>query len=198
MKIFYACAAFLLTMQVVSAAEVPVTLPTYVRDQYQALCGQGDYSVVNAEGVMQPGELVSHTVDADLILRLIPCLKGAYNFAYLGYIQSGEDWSPVYLPIVADEGIVVSQLIQNPEYDAKARLLKTFAKHRGVGDCGEAGEYHLSKDAGQFDAVLARNAMLEKYWFKQECDEKPFTPNKSTLVFDAAKFIKKQPAAKQE
>lgn len=76
-------------------------------------------------------------------LVLLPCGAGAYNFSSIAFIVSGgravlarfdspPGWSGV------EDG---KPMLVNAEWDAKTSQLSSYAKGRGLGDCGSAERY---------------------------------------------------------
>lgn len=89
-------------------------------------------------------------------LVLIPCGAGAYNFSYAPYIvRAGKaavaqfDMSPAW----GEDGGV--PLLVNSGFDAKTGELSSYAKGRGLGDCGSAETYVW--DGTRFRLVEARS-----------------------------------------
>jgi hypothetical protein len=79
------------------------------------------------------------------ILLLLSCGAGAYNVSYVPYVLTGRGAAvqvriaPFDLrPEVWDEGVPI---LVNAEWDPEQRLLTSFAKGRGLGDCGVGRSY---------------------------------------------------------
>jgi hypothetical protein len=77
---------------------------------------------------------------------LIPCQAGAYNFAHKVYVGHGEESDAWFDPqFFADFGTDVgwtgTPYIWNGFYDDATRTLASFAKARGIGDCGSQGTW---------------------------------------------------------
>ncbi len=73
----------------------------------------------------------------------------------------------------AKQGFAASLSLSEPEFDEKTRIMRSFAKGRGAGDCGTMGEWTW---AGS-DFKLAR------YWSKPDCDGEPFDDAAKWQVF---------------
>jgi hypothetical protein len=63
--------------------------------------------------------------------------------------------------------------VTEPDFDPRTKMLKSFHKGRGVGDCGSIGEWKWNK--GNFD--------LTRFWHKEPCDGQPFDDEKRWLVY---------------
>ncbi len=87
--------------------------------------------------------------DTDMALVLVACGSGAYNFSSAAYIGSRKSkkggWKFVparfdYAPgWTTDSGNL--PLLVNAYWDEETRKLSSFAKGRGLGDCGSAEDY---------------------------------------------------------
>ncbi len=85
--------------------------------------------------------------DAPLIARLAPgvvlwgpvCDQGAYSIGNTFFIgdERGGALRPVLFPEPPGLADKPSGELSDPEYDEKTRILTSFAKGRGLGDCGE-------------------------------------------------------------
>lgn len=69
---------------------------------------------------------------------LLPCQSGAYNFAQKVYVGSAGDYfDPQYFAdFQPGMGWTGSAYLWNADYDTETNTVYTFAKARGVGDCG--------------------------------------------------------------
>lgn len=77
---------------------------------------------------------------------LIPCQSGAYNFAVKVYVGHGEGADAWYDPqffadFQTDVGWTGTPYIWNGFYDDATKTLTSFAKARGIGDCGSQGQW---------------------------------------------------------
>ncbi len=93
-------------------------------------------------------------------LILLSCGSGAYNFAsaaYIGTQISEEKWN--FEPASFDYGAMPStmdkslRLLVNADWDEAGQTLSSFAKGRGLGDCGNAESYVW--DGSQFRLISA-------------------------------------------
>lgn len=81
-------------------------------------------------------------------LVLISCGSGAYNFASAAYIgEEGSDGKWAFSPARFDFGASVRtsdkklQLLVNASWSPESQMLSSFAKGRGLGDCGNSETY---------------------------------------------------------
>ena len=63
------------------------------------------------------------------------CFSGAYNVAY-DFFVAADGAEPVPAVFDAPDGLMDAAELINPGYDPATRTLSTFAKGRGIGDCG--------------------------------------------------------------
>jgi|DewCreStandDraft_4_1066084.scaffolds.fasta_scaffold09279_2 hypothetical protein len=70
-------------------------------------------------------------------------------------------------------GLVWTYSLTEPDYDPLTRKLSSFHKGRAGGDCGAIGEWKWVN--GDF--------RLTGYWYKDNCDGKPFDDSKSWRVY---------------
>lgn len=95
---------------------------------------------------LPPLPLDAVRIDGRNWLALIPCASGAYNFMAAPILLSGSgkgrrmrpasfDFTPGFSPT---DG---TPLIANPSWDPAKGELSSFAKGRGLGDCGSAETY---------------------------------------------------------
>lgn len=86
-------------------------------------------------------------MDAPVIARLAPgvvlwgpvCDQGAYSIANVFFLgdEKGGGLKPLDFPNPPGLADKVARELSDPEFDAKTRVLTSFAKGRGIGDCGE-------------------------------------------------------------
>ena len=104
-----------------------------------ALTGCGDENLGNAEAEVYP-------LAGNRALVLVPCGAGAYNFTAVPVIASGKAGRRTFAlapfdrrPRWGDDAHV--PLLVNVRWDASRALLTSYAKGRGVGDCGNSEDY---------------------------------------------------------
>ncbi len=104
-------------------------------------------------------------------LFMVPCIMGAYQGSYNAYIASGEnnkDVTPVMV-FAYDEmlkAVVATTDLTEASYDPVKKTLHTFAKGRGIGDCGQTSTSKIVVD--QYGAVVKTVNIRAKV----ECDGK--------------------------
>lgn len=81
-------------------------------------------------------------------LVMLSCGNGAYNFSsapYIGSSTNGKKWSfaPARFdyPAESDAAMGGVQLLVNSSWDAESQQISSYAKGRGIGDCGSAETY---------------------------------------------------------
>ncbi|MCB1517595.1 MAG: DUF1176 domain-containing protein [Hyphomicrobiaceae bacterium] len=132
------------------AYEAPAGL-TPVSPDYPAQIPQALLAQHFASGQCESFELLPHAheviqdqLDDNTWMWLIPCAAGAYNFIYRGY--TGE-WNgdyfrtEIWADYSGDLGWAGTDYLVNPDYDRDTRILTTFNKGRGIGDCGTIGTW---------------------------------------------------------
>ncbi|MCW2389088.1 hypothetical protein M2333_002134 [Sphingobium sp. B11D3B] len=102
-----------------------------------------------------------HTLDAGHVLLLLPCDAGAYNVSAVPLIASGEPgnrtiaFAPFdHLPGFTGDASA-PPLIMNARWNPSRGELSSFAKGRGLGDCGTAETYRW--DGTRFRLTEARS-----------------------------------------
>jgi hypothetical protein len=79
-------------------------------------------------------------------LVLIPCNRGAYQTGYVAYALSADKYVSQIM-VLSWVGFVTStNLLSEASYDPKTGLLYTFAKARGIGDCGQTSTNKVMVD----------------------------------------------------
>lgn len=140
-----------------------VEVPYRVQNAHQALAGDCE--------PMEWQEPEAFQVNANNWLYLLPCFSGAYNISYRAYLHLNvgaeyESVEPVAELTANAEGKVVTNLILvNPGYDPETRTMGTFAKGRGIGDCGTG-----STTVFKVEEYGAISVVTTEVRSKQECD----------------------------
>lgn len=82
-------------------------------------------------------------------LWMMPCSRGAYNFSSMAFLMRGRE-APQLLKFEGwrsaenwrDQRFVTEgEELVNPEFSLDSMQISFFAKGRGIGDCGSAGNY---------------------------------------------------------
>jgi hypothetical protein len=98
----------------------------------------------------------------------VSCWRAAYNFGSILFAFEPSDPEKARLlsfrTLGAKNNLISTYQLSSPSYDEKTKILNTFHKGRGVGDCGASGEYRWS----------GKDFELKRYWNKDECDGQPF------------------------
>ncbi|WP_186456825.1 DUF1176 domain-containing protein [Sphingomonas suaedae] len=133
----------------VRAAGAPTTLSAAQLDQ---LWSQSDCAE-NYEDGSRP-DIERHALGGGATLVLIPCGAGAYNFSSVPYVVTGGKVQVATFdspPGWTDDG---PPMLVNAGFDAKSGELASYAKGRGIGDCGSAERYVW--DGTRFRLIEAR------------------------------------------
>jgi hypothetical protein len=145
------------------AAQQKVVLPkALVEDAFKkAECELDlDEALGNAESV---GELSDG-------LRLVEvyCWRAAYNSGSILFaLDPAAPDKPRLLSfrtLGAKNNLISTFQLSSPGYDEKTKILNSFHKGRGVGDCGTAGEWRWN----------GKDFELKRYWNKDKCDGQVF------------------------
>ena len=83
-------------------------------------------------------DIVVDELDGGYTLYLLPCQSGAYNFGQKVYLGAGGDYfdPQFFADYQAGIGWTGTPYLWNADYDPATKSISTFAKARGVGDCG--------------------------------------------------------------
>lgn len=100
-------------------------------------------------------------LDANRSAYIVPCFFGDYNFISKLYVvgKSGETVPQLFAEGDATEGWRGTDLLVNAHYDPGSRLLSSFSKGRGLGDCGSAGTWRWTD--GRF--------VMREFWAWADC-----------------------------
>ncbi|MBO9621864.1 MAG: DUF1176 domain-containing protein [Sphingomonas sp.] len=104
-------------------------------------------------GVPAP-DVETYALGGGKTLALIPCGAGAYNYSTVPFILSGGRFALAKFdmrPGMSPDG---PPMLVNVDWDPKLGLLASFAKGRGIGDCGSSEQYVW--DGTMFRLVEAR------------------------------------------
>jgi len=120
----------------VRAAGTPTVLSSALLDQ---LWTQSDCAE-NYDGESRP-DVERHALGGGATLALVPCGAGAYNFSTVPYVvKAGKAQVAAFdsQPGWTGDG---PPMLVNAGFDPKAGELGSYAKGRGIGDCGSAETY---------------------------------------------------------
>ena len=119
----------------------------------------------NCERADMPGIFAPerHQVAVNQWLHIIPCNFGAYNLVLRLYIENREfdEIRPLFFATYSDDnGWGGTNALINADFDAETKILTSFNRGRGLGDCGSFAKYEWN----EYDFKL-----LEfRYW--EACD----------------------------
>jgi hypothetical protein len=127
-------------------------------------------------------DAVSDAEPADLGkgLKLIEvyCWRAAYNFGSIFFAYPAAN--PRKARVLAfhspakNDRLVPGFSLSNPDFSSEAGVMRSAHKGRGVGDCGEIGEWKWN----------GKDFTLKDYWRKEECDGEPFAAEEGDAAED--------------
>jgi Trk-type K+ transport system membrane component len=129
------------------------------------------------QSLRDTGEKRAYPLDDTHSLLIAECWRAAYNFGYALFVinrRNSSDVRPLQLQDWNDKAkkFQNSANITSASF-ATTKTLTSFHKGRGVGDCGQKGEW---KWRGE-------NFQLTRFWIKDDCDGQPFLADKRWQVF---------------
>lgn len=101
-------------------------------------------------------------------LYLVPCMFGAYQGSSNGYIVNGDYVSQVVVLATEGKTIVGTLDLTSASYDPKTGILSTFAKGRGLGDCGQTSQTIVKLD-NKYGGITTKTIEIRS---KDKCDGK--------------------------
>lgn len=111
-------------------------------------------------------EAIRGVLSQTALLYGLPCSTGAYNIFYRFYVvESGEigGITPLYFADYVDDfGWIGSDILVNASYDSKTKVLTSFNKARGLGDCGSRGTWRWRDYAFEMVEFRAETACQGK------------------------------------
>jgi len=146
-------------------AEPKLTLPTAIPDDISVLHAKSANCDTRAD-LVHGSDWQAHQVNNNTLLFLIPCSAGAYNFSYAFYTKTltyGDTARILFADYWDSVGWTGTDILFNAHFDPATRVLTSFYKGRGLGDCGTSGEwqwqeygfkmlsFHAKSECGGFD-----------------------------------------------
>jgi hypothetical protein len=120
-----------------------------------AMDKQGDCDGIYEGSDGGPPPVDTYALGGGKTLALLPCGSGAYNYSSIPFILGGPK------PVIASFDLAPGETqaegqatLVNAGWNAKTAILSSYAKGRGVGDCGDAQEYVW--DGAMFRLIAAR------------------------------------------
>jgi hypothetical protein len=112
-------------------------IPTALLDRHR-----GDLDCEQFEDLPNGRGIAAEALDEEHRIYILPCQAGAYNFTSKIYVEAFGEFEPQYFADYSgDLGWTGTSQLVNVEYDADTKQLSTFAKGRGMGDCGTIGSW---------------------------------------------------------
>ncbi len=132
-------------------------------------------------------KITVHPLKEGLDLVVAQCFLGAYQSAEHLFLDVAEgDFTPephivpLYVPSIAHDGTITAKpLVGNGVFDPETKMLSTYSKGRGLGDCGSAADYALKEGTFAFEWSFA----LVQAWDKPDCDETLFEPTNAYRIY---------------
>jgi hypothetical protein len=115
-----------------AAAIAQARLPSKPPAAVQALFRKAECDASSDWG----GKPEVHRLSSDQVLWQVPCNGGAYNFDILFVVVDKAGRASLAPLDGVDDGLVT-----NGGYDPQTRILSSYNKGRGVGDCGDSSEW---------------------------------------------------------
>jgi Protein of unknown function (DUF1176) len=173
----YAAAVVLLAVLAAPAAATETYLP-------RAVIAAG-LDAANCElPIDQVTEFDPQDLGGGLKLVQVSCWSAAYNFGGILFAVGPNARDKARLlsfQTVGDKKkLETVHSLALPQFDSKTKILSTYYKGRGVGDCGEIGEWRWT----------GKNFKLTGYWNKTECDGKVFDADKRDAKWRVFPFRK--------
>jgi len=98
----------------------------------------------------------------------LSCWSAAYNFGSIFFAVDPAKIAGARLLQFQTMGegnkLVQTYQLSNPAYDEKKKVMESFHKGRGIGDCGTAANWRWN----------GKDFVLVRYWSKDDCDGEPF------------------------
>jgi hypothetical protein len=98
----------------------------------------------------------------------VACWRAAYNFGSILFALDSAAPEKARLLEFRTLGeknkLISTHQLSSPGYNEKTKILSSFHKGRGVGDCGSSGEWRWT----------GKDFELKRYWNKDKCDGQPF------------------------
>jgi hypothetical protein len=151
------------------AAEAPLPASVMADAGRKAECSEP----MNANGV-----IATTSLGAGQSLVEVRCWTAAYQSGSIFFVvRKGAAARAQLLRFhePAKEDFATPFSLSEAEFDAKTRIMRSFAKGRGAGDCGTIGEWKWT--GSEFK--------LARYWSKPDCDGGPFDDDAKWQVFPA-------------
>ncbi|HEY4202867.1 MAG TPA: DUF1176 domain-containing protein [Devosiaceae bacterium] len=132
------------------------TVPVALLDRLRA-----DPECTAIEQLPNSREITIVKLDDDHTMYMLPCWAAAYNFGSKVFVESSGEFQGAYFPeFLPGTGWIASSTLVNAGYDEDAKVIVSFNKGRGFGDCGDSGQWSW-KD---------HNFILDNYRYKQCTD----------------------------
>ena len=147
---------------------VPQNVMEYHRKYMQATMDTADA----CDPEMEASSAYYNVKGSDKKVALINCFGGAYNISATAYLVESNAHATTIRPIMvlthdsSVRGVVPTTDLTNADFDENTNTLSTFAKGRGIGDCGQSSKTKLIVDK-EYGSVTAKTTEIRS---KDKCD----------------------------
>jgi hypothetical protein len=136
----------------VYAGETAPDIPLALLDRHRA-----DPDCQPFEDLANGRDIVVDDLTDGYTVYLLPCHSGAYNFAQKVYVGASDYFDPQYFAdYQPGMGWIGTPYLWNADYDPETNTVYTFAKARGVGDCGTQAHWQWNGYLFQLMEMRAR------------------------------------------
>lgn len=137
----------------VYAGETTPDVPLALLDRHRA-----DPDCQPFEDLANGRDFVVDELSGGYTVYLLPCQSGAYNFAQKVYVGSGGDYfdPQFFADYQTGIGWTGTPYLWNADYDRETDTVYTFAKARGIGDCGSQANWQWNGYLFQLMEMRAR------------------------------------------
>lgn len=161
MRILAAILLFLLTIAFAEAQTIRLPEPFLKQALDKAECD------IEFEEANKEFEFAG-VLGGPLKLLEVPCWRAAYNFGSIFFAidpARAQDARLLQFQRPDEKNqLALTYQLSNAAYDEAKKVLSSFHKGRGVGDCGTAGNWRWN----------GKEFVLMHYWNKNSCDGEPF------------------------
>ena len=120
-------------------------------------------SAVEGDGGI-PFEPKKYDLDGGYVLYLVTCNMGAYQSSALVFVEGSDGLEPVpFASYGGETGWGATLYVGDAEFDPATKTLRSYAKFRGIGDCGTWSDFQWT----------GYSFKLLKYAYKACSDELP-------------------------
>jgi hypothetical protein len=143
-----------------------IEVPAKVKALHDAM----DAAALNCDKDLE-AQPVAYDLGNNNVLTLVPCYMGAYQGSGYGYLSNEKYESVTQVVVLAYDDTSTSvegtTNLMEASFDPQTNVLSTFAKGRGLADCGQSSQSKISVD--EYGTVHIKTFEIRS---KFDCDEK--------------------------